>query len=207
VQFLWWTGWRKGEALGLQWRSVDFVSGTIRIEDMKSGDPRTLPFHALPELDALLRRLRERTEALERRRGKIVPYVFHRESGQPIRDLRRAWVAATRAAGVPGRILHDFRRTAVRRMERAGVPRSVAMKVSGHRTESIYRRYAIVAERDIADGLRKVAAFQRRVNSGTSRDNLESPVCLDPRKLLKELVAWDGIEPPTRGFSVRCSTS
>jgi hypothetical protein len=48
-------------------------------------------------------------------------------------------------------------------MERAGVPRSVAMKISGHKTESIYRRYAHVAERDIAEGLRKVAAFQQRV--------------------------------------------
>ena len=53
VQFLWLTGWRKSEALGLQWRSVDFVSGTIRIEETKSGEPRTLPFHALPELDTL----------------------------------------------------------------------------------------------------------------------------------------------------------
>ena len=69
---------------------------------------------------------------------------------------------------MPGRILHDFRRTALRRMERAGVPRSVAMKISGHKTESIYRRYAIVAERDIADGLRKIAAFQKRVARAAS---------------------------------------
>jgi integrase len=93
--------------------------------------------------------------------------VFHRDSGDPIRYLRRAWV--------PGRILHDLRRTAVRRMERAGVPRSVAMKVSGHRTESIYRRYAIVAERDIADGLRKVAAFQRRSTRGQVGGNRMFP--------------------------------
>jgi integrase len=168
VRFLWLTGWRKGEALGLQWRNVDFVSGTIRIEETKSGEPGTLPFHALPELDVLLHELRQRTTELERARGTIIPRVFHRESGHPIRDLRRAWVAATKAAGVPGRILHDFRRTAVRRMERAGVPRSVAMKISGHKTESIYRRYAIVAERDIADGLRKVAAFQRRAARASS---------------------------------------
>ena len=168
VQFLWLTGWRKGETLSLQWRSVDFVSGTIRIEETKSGEPRTLPFHALPELDALLHDLRKRTTELERERGTIIPWVFHRESGHPVRDLRRAWVAATRAAGVPGRILHDFRRTAVRRMERAGVARSVAMKISGHKTESIYRRYAIVAERDIADGLRQVAAFQKRVARAAS---------------------------------------
>ena len=68
------------------------------------------------------------------------------------------------------------------------MPRSVAMKISGHRTESIYRRYAIVAERDIADGLRKVAAFQRRVNSGTSRG--QSGIPRVPRS--SQVVEGDG---------------
>jgi hypothetical protein len=96
-------------------------------------------------------------------------------------------------------------------MEQAGVPRSVAMKISGHKTESIYRRYAIVAERDIADGLRKVAAFQRKVAraaSGAQMGHKRAPSWVPSRSQVVEgVVAWDGIEPPTRGFSVRCSTS
>ncbi len=84
----------------------------------------------------------------------------------------------------------------MRRMERAGVPRTVAMKISGHKTESIYRRYAIVAERDIADGLRKVAAFQKRVaraaTEGQMRDSRVPSWCLHARKLLKEW--WPGTE-------------
>jgi len=44
------------------------------------------------------------------------------------------------------RQFHDFRRSAVRTLERSGVPRSTAMAMVGHKTESIYRRYAIVDE-------------------------------------------------------------
>src|SRR5687767_5802407 len=73
--------------------------------------------------------------------------IFHLD-GAPVgkHDIRQAWRQATKAAGLTGRLPHDFRRTAVRNLERAGVPRSVAMKLTGHKTESVYRRYAIVAE-------------------------------------------------------------
>jgi integrase len=89
--------------------------------------------------------LRAQYAELERlkKTGRVVRAVFHRD-GTPIRTFRRAWRTGCRAAGVPGRIPHDFRRTAVRNLERAGVPRSAAMAMVGHKTESIYRRYAIV---------------------------------------------------------------
>ena len=96
-------------------------------------------------------------------------------------------------------------------MERAGVPRSFVMQISGHKTESIYRRYAIVAERDIADGLRRVAAFQNRVaraaTEGQMRDSRVPSWVPLASQVVEGVVAWDGVEPPTRGFSVRCSTS
>jgi len=72
--------------------------------------------------------------------------------------MRRSWTTACKNAGVPGRLLHDLRRSAVRNLERAGVSRSVAMKMTGHKTESVYRRYAIVSESDLREAAAKLAA-------------------------------------------------
>jgi hypothetical protein len=54
-------------------------------------------------------------------------------------------------------MLHDFRRTAVRNLERAGVSRSTAMKLTGHKSEAVYRRYAIVSKADLTEGVQKLA--------------------------------------------------
>ena len=66
---------------------------------------------------------------------------------------------ACRSAGVPGHLVHDFRRTAVRNLERAGVPRSAAMKLTGHRTEAVYRRYAITDSAMLQEAAVKLAVL------------------------------------------------
>src|SRR4029079_3138096 len=90
--------------------------------------------------------------------GRIVPQVFHRD-GRPIANFRRAGVLACTSAGCPGQLIHDMRPSAVRTFERAGVPRSVAMAVVGHKTESIYRRYAIVDEAMQREAAARLDAF------------------------------------------------
>jgi integrase len=175
VEFMYWTGWRTSEVLGLQWYHVDFAHGVVRLEadTTKNDEGRELPFALLPELEEVLIRQQARTEALEKATGQIIPSVFHRD-GKPLKCFRGAWARACKAAGLavmvrhhgkeaaqPLRRPHDFRRTAVRRYERSGVSRSVAMKLTGHKTESVYRRYAIVSPADLREAMAKVAAFHR----------------------------------------------
>jgi integrase len=164
MTFAYCTGWRvRSEILPLQWKQIDWTAGTVRLEPdtTKNDEGRMFPFAVLPELSDVLKRQWEYTKALQREKGQLIGSVFHRD-GRPIKDYRGAWDKACESAKVVGRIPHDFRRTAVRNLERAGVPRSVAMKLTGHKTESVYRRYAIVSEADLSDGLRSLATLHDR---------------------------------------------
>jgi integrase len=162
VYFAYLTGWRlRSEVLMLQWNQVDFSAGEVRLEPgtTKNGEGRIFPFVVLPELEHLLRGQRELTDSIQKATGKIIPWVFH-HNGERIREYRGSWNSAMKKAGLQGKIPHDCSRTAVRNLERAGVPRSVAMKLVGHKTESIYRRYAIVARQDLVDGLKRLADYR-----------------------------------------------
>jgi integrase len=83
-------------------------------------------------------------------------------AGIPVRTFDKAWRSVRERAGVPGRILHDFRQTAVRNLVRAGVSESVAMQLCGHNTRKIFDRYSIVSERDLREGVAKLAAQAER---------------------------------------------
>src|SRR5260370_9522068 len=165
------TGWRRNEVLSREWRHVDFEAGRLRLDpgETKNNEGRMVAL--VGELREVLEPPRARHLAIERATEprRIIPWVFIRDDGSRIVDLRYSWAKACRRAGVPGRMVHDLRRTAVRNMERAGVSRSTAMKMSGHQTESIYRRYAIVAESDLRDGAEKLAAFHARKSASAGR--------------------------------------
>src|SRR2546427_4993525 len=159
VEFAYLTGWRiPSEVLRLTWAQVDFNAGIVRLEPRttKNDEGRAFPFDALPALQRLLEKQRNRTKTLERATGRIIPHVFHRD-GEPIRYFRRAWLSAIDRAAhkergdvrevvrpeLLGRIPHDLRRTAVRNLVRASVPERVAMQLTGHKTRSGFDRYNI----------------------------------------------------------------
>lgn len=151
------TGWRMaGELFTRHRHHADIKAGWLRLDpgETKNNEGRMFPL--TPRLREVLERQIAKTEAFQREKGIIVPWLFHRK-GKPIKGFRKAWRTACKLAGVPGKIPHDFRRTAVRNLERAGVPRSAAMKMVGHKTQSIYQRYAIADEGMLRDAAEKLA--------------------------------------------------
>ena len=107
------------------------------------------------ELRQLLEKQWDTTQSLQQDRGIICPWVFHR-NGKPIKSFYAAWHSACKKAGLPGRIPHDFRRTAVRNLIRSGVPELVAMQLTGHRSRSVFRRYHIIVESDLVEAAQKL---------------------------------------------------
>jgi len=177
MRFAYLTGWRvPSEILRLTWDRVDFAAGVVSLEakQTKGKKPRQFPFSALPELQSLLEEQRAATTTLERTLGAIIPYVFHHRGGKPIVSYDGAWRSACRLAATDGktgavapiirprvlnRIAHDFRRTAVRNLVRAGVDESLAMKLTGHATREIFDRYNITNDADLRAGVAKLDEY------------------------------------------------
>jgi integrase len=174
------TGWRTGELKQLQWRHVDFAGGVLRLDPgtTKSGAGRTFPLTA--EVRATLEEQRATTRAIEQETSAVIPWVFHRR-GRPIRTFRRAWLRACAAAGCPGKIVHDFRRTSVRNLGRANITDRVAMELTGHATRSVFDRYSIVSATDIAQAGRLLDAAAER--GGSEQQPRAKVVRLEPTQV------------------------
>jgi integrase len=148
ITFAYWTGWRvPSEVLTLKWAQVDRGRQTVRLEPnaTKNDEGRTFPYGQIPEIVHIMNAAWE-----ARCKG---PWVFHADGrrilSEPKLRFYDPWKTACAAAGVAGRIPHDFRRTAVRNLTRAGVPEKIAMTITGHKTRSVFDRYDIIAEDDL----------------------------------------------------------
>lgn len=172
VEWLYATGMRKGEALSLTWEAFDRETWTLRLHarDAKTRRGRVLA------LEGILRSVIERR--LKARRLDI-PRIFFRAEHErrsqrfdtqwgAMGDFSKLWRAACKKAGVAGLRLHDLRRSAVRNLIRAGVPQTVAMAISGHETEAMFRRYNITSEEDLRDAARRVTDYLSALSATNS---------------------------------------
>ena len=152
---------------------MDLGRQEIRLDpgETKSGHGRTLPYGAVPELMDVIEGQRTYTDAVQKRTGQVVPWVFHRE-GRRVKSIRQGWRTACEKAKLIGRIPHDLRRTAVRNLVRAGVPEKVAMEVTGHLTRSVFERYNIVTAGDVHTAMAQAA--QAPVSKGPVRAHLSA---------------------------------
>jgi integrase len=164
VTFAYQVGWRvMSEVLLLTWEQVDLEVGTVRLE---VGTTKTKKGR-LVYLPNLLRGVLESQWREHLAYYPDCPYVFHR-SGNEIRYPYVAWRRACKEAALAGKIPHDFRRTAVRNMARAGIPERVAMEIAGHKTRSIFDRYHIVSEGDLKEAAERLdAAFEAQTMTKT----------------------------------------
>lgn len=171
LTFAYKTGWRVSEIKGLTWAQVDLENGIVRLEagETKNDDARTVYLNK--ELQEVFQREEDARKERLKKQMTIIPYVFTNESGGgPVKDFRRSWVKACATAKIGKRLFHDFRRTAVRNMIRAGIPERVAMMVSGYKSRSVFDRYNIVSDTDLRLASQKTETYLRAqmgTNTGT----------------------------------------
>ena len=178
IQTAYITGWRgPSEIFKLQRHHLDLDAGWLRLDpggETKNDEGRMFPLDELPELRNVLEDQVALTEALEKNTGVQIPWLFHRD-GKQIKSHYTAWRAACDRAGCTGKLVHDFRRTAVRNFERGEISRSAGMAMSGHKTESVYRRYAIVDE----GSLKEAAAKLAKLHAGENRTYALTPAQIE----------------------------
>jgi integrase len=162
---------RKGELLKIRWQMVDLKEGIIELEppNTKNGEGRYLPIYS-DMVSAL-----KGQKALHDREYPDVESVFfwHKEDivlghggtrvlpGAPIKDFRTSWKTAVKNAGYEGLLFHDLRRSAQRNMRKAGIDSSIRKKISGHKTDSMERRYNIIDTADIKAAGRQLARWAK----------------------------------------------
>lgn len=177
ITLAYWTGMRSGEVKALRWDQFTFYHRTERValslagEQTKTGQIRTIIWTG--DLFSVLADWYQHSQAVH----PLCPWVCHR-NGKKLGSYDTAWKSACVKLGLAtgtwikgrgywtdykGPLLHDFRRTAARNLDRAGVSRDIARKITGHKTDSMYTRYNIVDDEDLADAGLKVVDYVRRV--------------------------------------------
>jgi len=158
VQALHITGWRRSEIFNAQWSDIEDGFLLIRPGGSKNNRPRAFPLK--PDLEPLIKLRRKETDRIERVTGEDCPWIFSFNGGR-IYDIKSQWLRAYELSGVKTKhLVHDFRRTAVRDLIRAGVERDTAKKMTGHLTDSVFSRYNITDRADLSAAAKALSEYR-----------------------------------------------
>ena len=162
------SGMRSGEILNLTWDRVDLRAGLIRLkaEDTKTDDARLVPLTA---------DLTVRLKDLYKVRYLNEPHVFL-VNGKSVQSTKRAFKAACRRAGVKDFHFHDFRHTAVTNMRRAGIDHLTIMRITGHKTMEVFKRYNSFLEGDLRDAAHRFNTYLTRAHRGERAASQKSAI-------------------------------
>jgi integrase len=152
ARFAYLTAWRIGAVRALTWRDIDLRGRTLQLRAASAKNKRAL---VLPLAGALLTLLERRAAG----RDPACPFVFTGRRGRRLGDFCKAWRRACTAAGLGGTLVHDLRRSAARNAVRSGAPEQVVMTLGGWRTRSVFARYNVTSERDLADARTRISAY------------------------------------------------
>ena len=153
-------GWRKGSISALRWTDVDLGAGEINLlgQFTKNGEPLKMAIEG--ELADVMQRRKE-ARAVKTEAGTVISsIVFHRD-GEPVREFRKSWATACKLAKCPGKLFHDFRRTCARDLIRSGLKKTVAMRITGHKTRSVFERYNITDMDDLREAMLSVQKYRK----------------------------------------------
>ncbi len=89
------------------------------------------------------------------------------------------WQTACTAIALSGRIVHDLRRSGVRHLIDAGNDPHTVMAFSGHRTDSMLKRYHVINVDDLRRAAERGSAYSGKAGQvvplrGDERENPES---------------------------------
>lgn len=182
VRFAFWTGWRLGEIRKLEWRSVDFARGEIRLDPGRTKNREGRVFPMSVDLRNLLQAI-EPARSTKPRRGNVVDSAMAAGARRvfPAGDFRKTWKTACHKAGLPCivepvrkggkpgavkvikalRTFHDLRRSFAREMDSKGMRRGAIKKLAGWITDSVFDRYNIVSDADLRTEIERIDEAKR----------------------------------------------
>ena len=158
VKTAYYTGMRAGEIFNLTWDKVNLKEGYIELssEDTKTSEPRRI--YLVPELKEMFLRL---SKVRHLKHNHVFTY-----NGVPVKEIKRSFKSACKKAGIEDFRFHDLRHTFITNMRKAGVERSIIMKITGHKTMSMFERYNTVDSTDAQDALKRLGEFLTKPASG-----------------------------------------